>query len=409
MIDEASSAPEEPALPTRPATPVRVPKSTPTPVGVARNWLRRMRRGAHLTPADPDREAIVPGDVSRVNLLQRSPFQIGFLLTLGAMTAFGILTAAATLKSILILVLLALFFSLGLNPVVEWLQRRGIPRPLAVLAVALALLAFLGLAVSAIAPVATQQGTNIITNAPSWLQGLRENEQIAELDRQFQIIDKLIGFLSSGSWVSSLFGGILGAGIAVANIVFSVIVTLVLTLYFLASLPGIKNVIYQLAPASRRPRARYLANEMFSRVGGYMSGMFVVVSLWGGGSFLVFNIVGLGQYSLALSVIVAMLAFIPVVGSFVALAICTLIGFSVSLTTGIAVLAYFLIYQQLDAYVVQPRVFSRSLNVPAVLVILGAISGGLLLGVVGALLAIPTVASLLLLYREVLIPHLDRL
>lgn len=395
------------ALPEKPAAG-EIPTSSPTPAGAARHWLQRIRRGPHLTPSDPDPVEIGPGDV-RTNLLHRSPFQIGFMAALGVITATGIIAAVMNLKSILILVLLALFLSLGLNPLVEWLQRHGLRRSLAVMIVALVLVIVLALGVWAVVPVVTDQTTNLITRLPAYLQSLRENPQIAELDTQSGIIDKVTEFLSSGSWLSSIFGGILGAGIALANVVFSVIVTVVLTLYFLASLPGIKNVIYQLAPASRRPRTRYLADEMFRRVGGYMSGMFVVVSLWAVGSFIVFNVAGLGQFSLALSVVVAAFAFIPVIGSFVALAICTLIAFSVSTTTGIVVLIYFLVYQQLDAYVVQPRVFSRSLNVPAVLVILGAISGGLLLGVVGALLAIPSVAALLLLYREVLIPHLDRL
>ena len=96
-----------------------------------------------------------------------------------------------------------------------------------------------------------------------------------------------------------------------------------------------------------------------------------------------------------------------IVGSSCALVIVTSLAFTVSPTAGLVTLAYFLFYQQMDAYVVQPRVFSKSMNVPGVLVILGAISGGVLFGIVGALLAIPTVASLLLLYREVLIPHLD--
>ena len=153
---------------------------------------------------------------------------------------------------------------------------------------------------------------------------------------------------------------------------------------------------------------RYLANEMFNRIGGYMSGMFVVVTLWAVGSFIMLNIVGLGQYSLALAVLTGLFSFIPIVGSSIGLVLCVVVAFSNSVTAGFVMLVYFLIYQQLDAYVVQPRVFSRSMNVPAVLVILGAISGGFLLGIPGALLAIPSVASLLLLYREVLIPHLDR-
>ncbi len=405
-MNDVPPHPVGPALPPRPSA--GTPASSHTPSAVARHWLQRIRR-AGMTPTDPEPAEPLPAAPPTVNLLNRSPFQIGFLVTVGGMTALGIVLAVVSLKTIVVLVLLSLFLSLGLNPVVEWLQKRGVPRPAAVGIVALVLVLVLSLGLWAVVPVVSEQINTLVVNFPSYLTALRTNQQIAAWDAEYQIIEKATQFLEQGSWMTSTFGGIMGAGMLLANVVFSVIITLVLTLYFLGSLPAIKNVIYQLAPASRRARVRYLANEMFGRIGGYMSGMFVVVTLWAVGSFIVFNAVGLGRFSLALTVVVAMFAFIPVVGSFVALAICTLIAFSQSATTGVIVLAYFLIYQQLDAYVVQPRVFSRSLNVPAVLVILGAISGGLLFGVVGALLAIPTVASLLLLYREVVVPHLDRL
>lgn len=414
-VSPRSAVPHEPenqpGPPGRPparsgATPAP-PKSVPTPVGAARQWLRRIARGGAETPSDPALDP-VPGEDVRVSLLSRSPFQIGFLLAMGAMAAYGVVNVIVTLQSILVLALFALFVTLGLNPSVEWMRDRGIPRPAAVLLVALSAVAFLALAGWAVLPVATEQINKLMLNAPIWLQGLRENPQVAEFDAKFGVIDNLIGFVSSGSSLGALFGGILGAGRILANMVFSVVITLVLTIYFLATLPSIKEVIYQLAPASRRPRVRYLANEMFARIGGYMSGMFVVITLWGIGSFIMLNLVGLGQYSLALAVVTGLFSFIPVVGSSVGLVICTLVAFSNSVTAGVIILVYFLFYQQMDAYVVQPRVFSRSMNVPAVLVILGAISGGFLLGIPGALLAIPSVASLLLLYREVLIPHLDR-
>lgn len=344
----------------------------------------------------------------RHSLLDRSPFDIGFFGVLGGVAAIGVVTVLSHLQSILVIVVLSLFLALGINPIVDLLMRRGLKRPLAVLAVMLVVVAALVLSVWAVAPVVSDQGMRLLRNAPGYLQALRENDQIAALDRQFDVISKITDFLTSGTWVNALFGGLWGAGVAVATTAFSVVMTVVLTLYFLASLPQIKDVIYQTAPASQRPQVRFLADEMFDRIGNYLTGMFGVVTLWAVGSFIVMNLVGLGQFALALCIVVGVLAFIPVVGWMVAAAVVGTIAFSISPTAGGICLAYFVVYSQLDAYLVQPRIFSGSLNVPPVLIVVGAISGGTVLGVVGALLAIPTVASLLLLYRAVLLPHLDR-
>ena len=351
-------------------------------------------------PARPRRERTRP-------LTQRGPFEAGFLATVGGLVAIGLVGVLASLQTILVIGALALFLALGLNPIVDALTRRGLRRPVAVLAVTLLLLALAALAIGAVIPMVSDQGLRLFRNAPGYLQSLRDNPQIAALDRQFTIISRVTDFITSGTWLNALFGGLLGAGMAVANTVFSVVMTLVLTLYFLASLPAIKDLIYRLAPASRRPRVRFLADEMFERIGGYLTGMFLVVTLWAVGSFLVMNVVGLGGFALALCLVVGALAFIPVVGWMFGALLVGTIAFSVSPTAGLVCVAYFVVYSQLDAYVVQPRIFSTSLAVPPVLIVVGAISGGLLLGVVGALLAIPTVASLLLLYREVLLPHLD--
>ena len=348
------------------------------------------------------------GESATTSLLNRSPFQIGFLGTLGGLLAFGLLGAVVALQSVLILVVLSLFLALGINPLVQGLHRNGLPRGLAVAVVALSLVVLMILGAWAVLPLLTDQVNILVQDAPGYLQGLRENAQVAEFDRQYDIINRVTQVLTSGAWVEGLFGGILGAGAAIANIVFSVVVTLVLTLWFLASLPSIKDTIYQLAPASRRPRVRYLAGEMFRRVGGYMSGLFTVVLLATSSAFVFLNVVGLGELSLALAVVVATFAFIPLVGPTISMLIVSLVAFANDTTTGIITLVFFLVYQQVDAYLLQPRIFSKSVNVPGQLIVLAAISGGVLFGIAGALLAIPTVASLLLLYREVLIPALDR-
>lgn len=374
---------------------------------VSRSWLRRWRRITQPTPPDVDEGRTRSRD-ARVSLLDRNPFQIGFFLTIGAMTAYGLVTAVVSLRSILVLVLLALAIALGLNPAVTWLHHHGIRRGFAVLMVALGLIILLGLAGWALVPVISEQVNKLLTQAPDYLDNLRQNPQIAALDAQFGVIDKAVAYLTSGDLLGGLFGGLVGAGQAVASVVFSVIITVVLTLYFLTALPSIKEVIYQLAPSSRRPRVRYLANEMFKRVGGYVSGLFTVVLIAMSVAFIFLNAVGLSQYSLALTVVVGLFAFVPLVGTTISMIIVSIVAFAFSTTQGFITLAFFLVYQQFDAYFIQPRIFSRSVQIPPILVMLAAVSGALLLGMIGAILAIPITAALLLLYREVLVPHLDR-
>lgn len=340
-------------------------------------------------------------------LTAQGPFRTGFLFVLGGLLAFGLVGVLATLQQLIVLVVLSLFLALGINPIVMWVVRRGVSRPVAVPLVAIGILAVLAGGAWAVLPVIQDQLVRIVSNAPGYLEGLRENPQIASLDQQLHLIDKVTEQVKSGTWMNALFGGIVGAGKVLANTVFSFIMTLVLTLYFLASLNQVKGLIYQLAPASKRDRVRYLANEMFSRIGGYLSGMFIDVSLWALGAFILCNLIGLGQYAFALAFVVWAFAFIPVVGSFISMGIVSIIAFSISPSAGVICLVCFLSYSQLDAYIIQPRIFSQSLKIPPALVVLGALAGGLLLGIVGALLAIPTVASLILLYREVAVPHLD--
>ena len=404
--DDAGVTSPRPTPPRSAASAPEAPRSAPA--DVPRRWWRRLRRGSQVTPPDPQPDPALDQAIPPTSLQYRNPFQIGFLVTLGGLLAFGMLTALSALQSVLLMGVLSLFLALGLNPVVEWFTRRGAPRGLAVAIVALTLVVVLVLGAWAVLPLLTEQVNSLVLSFPAYLQGLRENSTVADLDAQFDLINRASQALVSGTWVEGMFGGILGAGMAIANVLFSAFVTLVLTLWFLAFLPGIKNTIYQLAPASRRPRVRYLAGEVFRRVGGYMSGLFLVVSLAAGSAFIFLTLVGLGAYSLALAVVVAGFAFIPLVGPTIAMLIVAVVAFSTSTTTGIITIIFFVVYQQVDAYLIQPRIFQRSVNVPGPLIVIAALSGGILFGIPGALIAIPTMASALLIYREVLIPALDR-
>jgi len=401
---QPQAIPPTPGPGSVPAGSARTPSAAS---GASRSWLQRWRRITQPTPPDLA-GAMGTEPEHRMSLLNRNPIQLGFEVTIGVLAAIGVVNLVMGVRAVLILVCLAFAIALGLNPTVSWLHNRGLRRGLAVLIVALGLLILLGLAGWALVPLVSDQVTNLITQAPSLLQNLRQNPQIAALDSQFGLISKATAFLTSGDLIGGLFGGLVGAGQLVASTVFSVTITVVLTLYFLTALPSIKEIIYQLAPASRRPRVRYLANEMFKRVGGYVSGLFTVVSIAMVVAFTFLNIVGLTQYSLALTVVVGVFAFVPLVGTTISMVIVSIVAFASNPTTGLITLIFFLAYQQFDAYFIQPRIFAKSVQIPGILVMLAAISGGLLLGIVGAILAVPTMAALLLLYREVLVPHLDR-
>lgn len=346
--------------------------------------------------------------VGSARALLISPYRVGFFGCLGVLTAYLLFQAALEVGSILLMVLVALFVAVGLNPVVELMTRRGMPRVLAVLVVFLVLASALTLVLLAVLPVFTAQINLLLQNTPGSLARLRDNEVFAQLDQRYQVVERITGFLTSGDLIQTLFGGLLGAGRFIANLLVASIVTLVLTLYFMGSLPAIKQVIYRLSPASRRPRVRYLADQIFSRVGAYLTGMFVVVALAGVLSFVFLTVIGLGEYALAVAAVVSMLSFIPLVGSTLSMVLVTAVCFSSSVGQGFAGLGYYLVYQQFEAYVVYPRVMSKSVQVPGPVTVIAALVFGTLLGVVGALIAVPTAAALLILYREVLIPRLDR-
>ncbi|MHB1010398.1 MAG: AI-2E family transporter [Propionibacteriaceae bacterium] len=371
--------------------------------------LRRMTT-RHLM-ADPAETAVpVPPPApteSGSAITIRQPFALGFYATIGALVAIGLAQTLISLKAILLIVILSLFIALGLNPMVEWLTAHKLPRGLAVVAVMVGVLVVVVLGATALLPLVTEQGTALYKNAPSYIQALRENQQIANLDAQYHFLARLTSFLTNGSLLNALWNGLLGAGALVVNALFSLIVTIVLTAYFLASLPEIKTTIYLFSPGSRRPRAKYLADEMFTRIGGYVTGMTIDVIIAGFVFFIFLSFVGLPQYALALAFMVALLTYIPLIGGVANIIIVSLIGLSVSPTVAVICLAFCILYQQLDTYFTQPRLMARQVKVPGALVVVAALAGGTTLGIPGAVMAIPLAAALLLVYREVVLPALD--
>jgi predicted PurR-regulated permease PerM len=340
-------------------------------------------------------------------LERHSAFYIGFFGGLGALLAYFLGTQLLAISSVLVLVVVAMFLAAGLNPVVEFFMRRGLRRPYAVLAVIVIVLVGLGLFVLAIVPVISDQVAAITENAPEWFDELQRNQQIQDLNQKYDLFDRAESYIEQGGFTSSLFGGVLGVGLAVLSTLLNVFIVVVLTLYFLSSLQTTKNALYRLAPSSRRDRVTKLGDRVLGSIGGYVSGAFIVATCAGLSSLVFLFFVGLAEYAVALAFVVALLDVIPMIGATIGAVIVTAIGFATDVKIGIACLIFYILYQQLENYVIYPRVMSKSVEIPGAVTVIAALVGAALLGVIGALLAIPTAAAILMLTREVFIRRQD--
>ena len=338
-------------------------------------------------------------------LRSHSPFYTGFFGAVGALLAIWLGQQILSISSVLILIVVAMFIAVGLNPLVEALLRRGVRRSWAVLVVAFGVLTAVALFSLAIVPVITDQVGTMVDRAPEWFNQLRNNSTLEGLDQEYDIITRAQEFIEQGSFAQQVFGGVVGVGLAVLSALVNAFLIIVLTVYFLASLPSIKHAAYQLAPASRRERVTSLGDEILSNVGGYVFGAVAVAMCAGISSLIFLFAVGLGEYAVALAVVVAILDVIPMIGATLGATVVVAIGFATDPKIGIICLIFYLLYQAFENYVIYPRVMSRSVDIPGSLIVIAALVGAALLGVVGALLAIPTAAAMQLLLKEIFLRH----
>ena len=340
-------------------------------------------------------------------LSRHSPFYLGFFGALGALLAYFLGSALLSVSSYLVLIVVAMFLAAGLNPSVEFFVRHGLRRGWAVLVTIVGVLGTLALFVVAIVPVISDQIGAITRSAPVWFDQLQENRTVQELNDKYDLLDKARDYVANGDFATGVFGGVLGVGLAVLSALANAFIIVVLTLYFLSSLHATKEALYRLAPASRRERVSKLGDQVIRGVGGYVSGAFVVALCAGVSSLIFLFIVGLGEYAVALAFVVALLDVIPMIGATLGAVVVTAIGFATDPTVGIACLIFYIAYQQVENYLIYPRVMSRAVDIPGSLTVIAALIGAGLLGVVGALLAIPTAAALLLLTKEIFIRRQD--
>jgi predicted PurR-regulated permease PerM len=323
---------------------------------------------------------------------RRSPFMVGLTGAFGVAVAYGIIQLFLHARSVLILIFLAFFLAAGVDPLVGWLVRHRVPRWGAVLIVVIGGLGVVGGFLAAAIPPMTSEATSLAHQIPHYIQDLQDkNSQLGKLNVKYHVQDRLTKLLTSGS--GSLVGGVIGAGALVIGTVIG--------------LPQIKLFFYRMVPHSRRPRAILIGDEIFAKVGGYMLGSFITAVIAGFGTYIWLLAWGV-PYPLLLGTFVAFLDLIPVIGSTVGGIVVSLVALTVSLPVALATLGFYVFYRLAEDYLIVPRIQGRTVELPALASLVAVLIGGVLLGIVGVLVAIPVAAAIRLLLKEVAFPRLDK-
>jgi predicted PurR-regulated permease PerM len=261
-----------------------------------------------------------------------------------------------------------------------------------------------------VAPPVVSQGTQLINKAPQLLNDLTNNKAISNLNDNYGIIDtlqaKLKSVTSNGTLLISTFGGVLGVGKSILSGFFSFLTVLVLTLYFITSLPQAVDLGLSLVPASRRDRVGRLTNAIIGRVGSFV-GSQIIIAIMASIFVLALSIV-LGLPSpIAIAMIILVCGLIPLVGHFIGCSIVTIIALTQSVLIGVIAFVAYVVYVQVENYVVTPRIMKKTMSVPGAVTIIAALIGSSLLGLIGGLLAVPVAAAIILILDEVVIPRAE--
>ena len=224
--------------------------------------------------------------------------------------------------------------------------------------------------------------------------------------RAHALVDEVEKFITDPKNIATISGGLLKVGVGIATAVSGLLIVVVLTLYFIASLPGIKDSLMQFAPARRRVGVRAMTDQITDSVGGYLMGM-VILAFFNSVVATLLHVVLQLPYPLLMGVLAFSITIIPLIGPVLYWIVATVIALFTSPLSALIFAICYLIYIQIEAYVLTPKVMNRAIEIPGSLVVIGALIGGTLLGFIGALVAIPVTASILLIIKQVFFKKQD--
>ena len=323
-------------------------------------------------------------------------------LVVGLLILAFVADIAAQVQDVAVWILAATFLAIALNPLVERLAPRLGRRVAATLVVVASAVAFLAVVAALVMPFVSQVDS-LTTAVPQAISEARQDSTIKRLDNRYHIAQHAKQHLDSlPGIVFGAAGTVLGGAVAVSTIFF-------LTLFLLYELPGIARVTLAQISPERRPRIVAAAHHMNRNVGGYVAGNLVISVICGAVTTLALYLLDV-PYSLALGVFMAVFDIIPLVGATIGSVVVIAAAFIfVDTTAGIAMFVIVMVYQQVENHILQPLIYGRTVAIPSLIVLIAVLCGGAVLGLVGALLAIPIAGTIHAVAKELLDERAERL
>jgi predicted PurR-regulated permease PerM len=310
----------------------------------------------------------------------------------------GLLAVIWIAREILTWILVAVFLALALNPAVEFFQRRGVARR--GLATALTFVLVIGATValgSLFIPTLVDEGRGFAEALPGYVNDISAGRgPLGSLAERYQLEERIRDAIARGGGAARILG-LSGTAIAVTKGVLTFIVAVVtiafMTFFMLLEGPVWVDRFYALLPEQSRERWRSIGYDIYRTIGGYVTGNLLISVVAGISSTIVLLVMGV-PYAVALGVLVAILDLIPLAGATLAAIIVGTVAFIHSIPAGIVVIVFFIVYQQLENHLLQPLVYSRTVQLSPLAILIAVLIGAKLAGILGALAAIPVAGTI---------------
>jgi predicted PurR-regulated permease PerM len=309
---------------------------------------------------------------------------------------------AGQMRDVFVWTLAATFLAIALNPLVGRLEPRLGRRPAATLVFLGFVIGFVAIVAALVVPFVTQVD-QLSTALPQAISDAREDSTIKRLDNRYHIAEHAkahVGVLPNV--VFGAAGAVLGGVVAVSTVFF-------LTLFLLYELPSIAQMVLNQMPPERRPRIVAAARHMNRNIGGYVAGNLVISLICGTVTTLSLYMLDV-PYSLALGVFMAVFDLIPLVGATIGSVVVIASAFIfVDTSAGILMFVIVMVYQQIENHILQPLIYGRTVQIPSLAVLIAVLCGGAVLGLIGALLAIPIAGTIHAVVSELLDERAERI
>jgi predicted PurR-regulated permease PerM len=293
------------------------------------------------------------------------------------------------------LLFIAVFFALAISLPVNWLDQRGVPRWIAILLVYLAIAAgIFGIGLLIVPPL-VDGVDGLSQDLPGYVEDLRDNETFREYDDRYDITEKLT---EQAEGLPTQLGDAAGTLRDVTVGVFSRFVQLfsilVITFFLLMDGKRMLNWFFDQLPRDRRDRLRRIADDAQTAITGYVFGNVLISILAGIVTYITLSILDV-PFAVPLAIMFGFFDLVPLVGATIGGILVGIVVAFVDFPTGLVIwIAVLVLYQQVENNIIQPLIYKRTVELHPLIVIIAILIGASLLGVLGALVAIPIAATI---------------